>query len=88
MTDIVEVGEARTYLSDLLARVEAGEEIIIARGDIPIAKLTRIEKADNLAEVLAEARAARARAKSVTREEVLAWRREGARGSATLSPFA
>ena len=63
------------------AVVEAGEEIIIARGDAPIAKLTRIEKADDLVAVLAEARAARARAKSVTREEVLGWRREGARGA-------
>jgi antitoxin (DNA-binding transcriptional repressor) of toxin-antitoxin stability system len=80
MTNIVKVGEAKTHLSDLLARVEAGEEIIIARGDAPIAKLTRIEKPSNLAAVVAEARAARARAKPVTREEVLEWRREGARG--------
>jgi antitoxin (DNA-binding transcriptional repressor) of toxin-antitoxin stability system len=80
MTSTVKVGEAKTYLSDLLARVEAGEEIIIARGDVPVAKLTRIDSANDLAAVLAEARAARARAKSVTREEVLAWRREGARG--------
>jgi antitoxin (DNA-binding transcriptional repressor) of toxin-antitoxin stability system len=80
MTITVKVGEAKTYLSDLLARVEAGEEVIIARGDVPIATLTRIEKSNDLAAVLAEARAARARAKSVTREEVLAWRREGARG--------
>jgi antitoxin (DNA-binding transcriptional repressor) of toxin-antitoxin stability system len=80
MTSIVKVGEARAHLSDLLVRVEAGEEIIIARGDVPIAKLTRIEKANDIAAVLAEARAARARAKSVTREEVLAWRRDWARG--------
>ena len=51
MTTIVKVGEAKTYLSDLLARVEAGEEITIARGDVPIAKLTRIEKANDLAAV-------------------------------------
>jgi antitoxin (DNA-binding transcriptional repressor) of toxin-antitoxin stability system len=80
MANIVKVGKAKTYLSDLLARVEAGEEIIIARGDVPIAKLTRIEKANDLASVLAEARASRARAKPVTRNELLAWRREGARG--------
>jgi len=80
MTITVKVGEAKTHLSDLLARVEAGEEVIIARGDEPVARLTRIEKADDLATVLAEARAARARAKPVTRQEILAWRREGARG--------
>jgi antitoxin (DNA-binding transcriptional repressor) of toxin-antitoxin stability system len=77
MTLTVRVGEAKTHLSDLLARVEAGEEILIARGDEPIAKLTRIEKANDLTAVLAEARAARARAKSVSREDILAWRREG-----------
>jgi prevent-host-death family protein len=81
MTITVKVGEAKTHLSDLLARVEAGEEIIIARGDVPVAKLTRIEKANDLAAILAEARAARLRAKSVTRNELLAWRREGARGA-------
>ena len=81
MTIIVKVGEAKTHLSDLLARIEAGEEIIIARGTEPIAKLTRIEKANDLAAVVVEARAARTRAKSVTRSELLAWRREGALGS-------
>jgi prevent-host-death family protein len=80
MTVTVKVGEAKTHLSDLLARVEAGEEIVITRGDVPIAKLTRIDKASDLAAVVAEARVARGRAKFVTRHELLAWRREGARG--------
>jgi prevent-host-death family protein len=31
---------AKTNLSKLLARVEAGEEIVIARGKTPIARLT------------------------------------------------
>jgi prevent-host-death family protein len=31
--------DARTVLSQLLARVATGEEIVIARGGIPIAKL-------------------------------------------------
>jgi prevent-host-death family protein len=78
MTLTVEVDEAKAHFSDLLARVEAGEEIMITRKDEPIAKLTRIEKPDDLAAVVVEARAARARAKSVSREEILAWRREGA----------
>lgn len=77
MTLTVKVGEARTHLSDLLARVEAGEDIIIARGDEPIARLTRIERTNDLTAVLAEARTARAQAKCVSREDILAWRREG-----------
>ena len=37
---IVTIHAAKTNLSQLLARVEAGEEIILARGKQPIAKLT------------------------------------------------
>jgi prevent-host-death family protein len=36
------VHAAKTNLSKLIARVEAGEEIIIARGRTPIARLTPI----------------------------------------------
>lgn len=45
MTAQVTVHEAKTNLSKLLARVEQGEEIVIARGSTPVAKLTRIEQA-------------------------------------------
>ncbi len=38
----VTIHAAKTNLAKLLARVEAGEEIIIARGDTPIARLTPI----------------------------------------------
>lgn len=36
---VVNVHEAKTNLSRLLARVEAGEEIVIARGGKPVARL-------------------------------------------------
>ena len=35
----VTVHEAKTHMSRLLARVEAGEEIVIARGKVEIAKI-------------------------------------------------
>lgn len=35
----VGVYEAKTHLSDLLRRVEAGEEILIRRGDVIVARL-------------------------------------------------
>lgn len=38
----VNVHEAKTHLSRLLARVESGEEIIIARAGRPIARLERL----------------------------------------------
>ncbi|MGA2470059.1 MAG: type II toxin-antitoxin system prevent-host-death family antitoxin [Solirubrobacteraceae bacterium] len=38
----VNVGQAKTDLSKLLARVEAGEDIEIARDGVPVARLVRI----------------------------------------------
>ena len=35
----VTIHVAKTTLSQLLARVEAGEEIVLARGKVPVAKL-------------------------------------------------
>ena len=39
MGDPVTIHAAKTHLSALVARAEAGEEIVIARGDKPVAKL-------------------------------------------------
>lgn len=41
----VTIHAAKTNLSKLLARVEAGEEIVIARGKIPVARLMPIRAA-------------------------------------------
>jgi prevent-host-death family protein len=41
----VNVHQAKTHLSKLLQRVAAGEEIVIARGGEPIAKLVPIKRA-------------------------------------------
>jgi prevent-host-death family protein len=42
MDKTVTVHAAKTHLSQLLARVEAGEVIVIARGKTPVAKLVPI----------------------------------------------
>ncbi len=39
MTTTVNVHEAKTHLSKLLARVQAGEEIVIANAGKPVARL-------------------------------------------------
>jgi prevent-host-death family protein len=39
MSDIVTVSEAKTQLSSLIERVTEGEEIIIRRGQRPVAKI-------------------------------------------------
>jgi prevent-host-death family protein len=41
---VVTVHQAKTQLSKLIARAEAGEEVIIARGRKPAVKLTPVAK--------------------------------------------
>jgi prevent-host-death family protein len=45
MASVVTVHDAKTNLSELLRRVEAGEEIVIARGDQPVAVLSSYKRA-------------------------------------------
>lgn len=42
MTLVLNVQEAKTRLSELLARVERGEEVVIARSGRPVAHLTAV----------------------------------------------
>lgn len=44
MAKIVKVQEAKTRLSALLSEVEHGKEVVIARGDVPVARLTPIQE--------------------------------------------
>lgn len=79
MTTTVKVSEAKAHLSELLAKVEAGEEVIISRGSDPIARLSRIRKETDLQLLLNEVRAARGKVQSMSHEEILSWRDEGRR---------
>ncbi len=79
MTTTVKISEAKTHLSDLIARVEAGEEFVIARGNDPVAHLIAIRKQNDLQLLLAEVRAARLKAAASTHDEILSWRDEGRR---------
>ncbi|MFJ8815200.1 type II toxin-antitoxin system Phd/YefM family antitoxin [Amycolatopsis thermoflava] len=40
----VKVQEAQTRLSAILADVERGEEVVIARGDVPVARLVPLQE--------------------------------------------
>lgn len=40
---MVNVQEAKTHLSQILARVEAGEDIVLARGGKPVARLVPVQ---------------------------------------------
>lgn len=80
MSITVTIGDAKTRFSELLARAEAGEEIVIARGDEAVAKLTPVRRAADVRAAIAEIRAARAGHAATTAEEILAWRDQARRG--------
>ncbi len=63
----------------LLARFEAGEEITIARSDIPVASIVPIARHDNAQAAVADILAARAGLAATTADELIAWRDEGRR---------
>ena len=78
--------EAKTHLSELVARAEQGEEVIITRHNRPVAKLVPIGEVP--AEVVARRRRAlqemqaigqrmSERGGPITREEILQWVNEG-----------
>lgn len=48
----VNVHEAKTHLSRLLARVARGDEVIIARGGKPVARLVPVQKVKRMDQLL------------------------------------
>ncbi len=80
--------EAKTHLSELIARAERGEEVIITRHNKPVAKLVPINEVP--ADLVARRRRALAelqdigrrmveRGGPITVDEILQWRDEGRR---------
>lgn len=43
MTTVVNVQEAKTRLSELLSRVEHGEDVVVARAGTPVARLVPVD---------------------------------------------
>jgi prevent-host-death family protein len=81
MPDTFKIGEAKTHFSELIARVEAGEEVIIARGDQPVARLVAIDEQAKRRAAMEAILALRdsGRIKPVSQEEVRLWKHEGHR---------
>lgn len=79
MAETVKVGDAKTHLSELLARVEAGEEFVIARGNEPVARLVPLDERAKRRAAFEELLAFRdsGRVKPVTQAEIKAWKHEG-----------
>lgn len=79
VTVTFKVAEAKTHLSELLARVEAGEEVIIARGNEPVARLVAIDERRQRLAAIEAVRAIGDRTRPVTQDELREWREEGRR---------
>lgn len=77
MTRRVKIDEAKTHLSALLADVEAGEDLIICRDPVPIARVMRTHPEAEGRDLRADLRTERSKQRSVTTSEILAWRHEG-----------
>jgi prevent-host-death family protein len=81
MGAVVKVAEAKAHLSELLARVERGEEFVIARGDTPVARLMPLEEKARGRATIEAMLALRdsGRIKAVTQHEIRSWIGEGRR---------
>ena len=79
MTIEVKVAHAETHFSELLSKVEAGEDVVISRGNEPIARLVHIDARDDRIAAIEALKLERARHKPVSSEEIRQWRDEGRR---------
>lgn len=79
MTIEVKIADAETHFTELLSKVEAGEDVVISRGDWPVARLIRIDAREERIATIEALKAARASNKPVTSEEIHQWRDEGRR---------
>ncbi|MFN0063577.1 MAG: type II toxin-antitoxin system Phd/YefM family antitoxin [Myxococcaceae bacterium] len=70
---LVNVHEAKTHLSRLLARVERGEEIVIGRGGKPCARLSPIETQAPRQPGLLKGRVGREFFEPLPKNELVAW---------------
>ena len=71
--------EAKTHLPRLLRAAERGETVIITRHGKPVAQLGPLQeqRGEDVAEVIARMKRARAKRPRVSVDEILAWRHEG-----------
>jgi prevent-host-death family protein len=71
--------EAKTQLARLIRAAERGEIVVITRHGKPVAQLSPVEnrRSEDVAEVIARRKRARAGRPKVSIKEILAWRHEG-----------
>ena len=76
MTRHVKVAEAKTHLSELLVKVQRGEEFIITRGSEPVARLVPLDELAHRKSLVSTIRAERARYNPVSQAEIRDWKHE------------
>ena len=88
MTLTFDVHDLATRLPEMLAEVEAGNEVLIARGSEPVAHVKRAGKPRTTPrDVIESIFEIRKDIPPTTAEEILAWRDEGRRGrSSSMHP--
>ncbi len=79
MTLTVEIAEAQTRLAELVALAEAGETVVLARGDRPAIRFAPIDSEPPRDETVEDILRLRnsGDVKPVTLDEILAWRHAG-----------
>ncbi len=75
MAQTVNVGEAKARLSQLIARAEAGEDVIIARDGVPAARIVPLERP--VGETIALMRQERAKRSGVPAADIRAAKEQG-----------
>jgi len=73
MSATVNIHEAKTHLSRLLARAHSGEEIVIAKSGKPYAKLVPLEQRKERTPGLARGRVTEAFFEPLPEEELQGW---------------
>jgi prevent-host-death family protein len=79
MTIEIKVAQAKKHLSELLSKVETGEDVVIYRGGKPVARLVPAENREDRVAIIEAIRNERSRHKRVTLEEIFEFRDEGRR---------
>ena len=75
MPRTVSIREANAHLSDLIARAETGEDVIIARDGVPVARIVPMERP--IGETIALMRQERARRPRVSAADIRAAKEQG-----------
>ena len=75
MPRTVNVGEAKTHLSQLIARTEAGEDVVIVRDGVPAARIVPLDR--SIGETVAFIRRERAQRPRVPASDIRAAKEQG-----------